>query len=653
MQHPFSKRIRYRFEQFMAKGGSSIFISLLIAFLVCFAVIVLIRGVILWFIGPVEDYNTVSDFWDHIWYTFLQMTDPGNMYQDSSTSAWIRVTTVIAGFTGVILLSALIAFITTALDNLLYEFRKGRGIILEKDYTLILGWNERVIDILRELIIANESENYASIVILSSTPKEEMDDFIFKRTPNTKTTKIITSNGDSSNINELRRINAVDAKSIIVMASCPDSAPYEDKLLSDTYAIKTIMAMITLQNGENQLPIITEIFTQQKRHIVNFFDDPNIIALDSWDIMGKLLVQTSLTSGLEMVYNEILSFDLSEVYFHHANWGNTPFGDLPYHFADGVPLGIHKADGTLILRPDDDTILDEDDEILILADDDSTIFFNESKLFEPIELPYTAQSLEKRSKRILILGWHDIGNIFVRESDEYLKEGSEFDVMIKEPSEEIMQHIKEIDEEYPDIKITLHKENTLDIENLSKLNPYTYDNIIILSQDPEEKSAEKIDSDTLMILLLLRKIAKIEKINVRKSKTKIITQVLNSDNQDLIIQTDVDDFIISNKLITMILAQLSEEPQIKKLYDDIFQEDGSEIYVKPASLYFEELPMKASFASIMGQARKREEICLGLRFGDLSKDANANFGVILNPQKDEVFEIGENDFLVVLAEDEL
>jgi ion channel POLLUX/CASTOR len=482
MQHPFSKRIRYRFEQFMAKGGSSIFISLLIAFLVCFAVIVLIRGVILWFIGPVEDYNTVTDFWDHIWYTFLQMTDPGNMYQDSSTSAWIRVTTVIAGFTGVILLSALIAFITTALDNLLYEFRKGRGIILEKDYTLILGWNERVIDILRELIIANESENYASIVVLSSTSKEEMDDFIFKRIPNTKTTKIITSNGDSSNINELRRINAVDAKSIIVMASCPDSAPYEDKLLSDTYAIKTIMAMITLQNGENQLPIITEIFTQQKRHIVNFFDDPNIIALDSWDIMGKLLVQTSLTSGLEMVYNEILSFDLSEVYFHHANWGKTPFGELPYHFTDGVPLGIHKADGTLILRPDDDTILDVDDEILILADDDSTIIFNESKLFEPSELPYTPQNLEKRSKRILILGWHDIGNIFVRESDEYLKEGSAFDVMIKEPSEEIMQHIKEIDEEYPDIKITLHKENTLDIENLSKLNPYTYDNIIILSQ---------------------------------------------------------------------------------------------------------------------------------------------------------------------------
>lgn len=653
MQHSLSKRLRYRFEQFMAKGGTSIFISLLIAFLVCFATIVLIRGLILWFVGPLPDYNTVNDFWDHMWYTFLQMTDPGNMYQDSFTTGWVRITTVIAGFAGVILFSALIAFITTALDNLLYEFRKGRGIILEKDYTLILGWNERVIDIIRELIIANESEEYASIVILSKTNKEEIDDYISKRLPNTLTTKIVTSNGDSSNINELRRINAVDAKSIIVMASCADSASYEDKLLSDTYAIKTIMAMITLQDGENELPIITEIFTEQKRNIIEFFDDENIIALDSWDIMGKLLVQTSLTSGLEMVYNEILSFDLSEVYFYEADWGDTPFGELPYHFADGIPLGIHKPDGTLILRPGDDTILGEDDELLILADDDSTIDFQEEKLFTSKDLAYKHHTLEQKSKRILILGWHDVGNIFVRESDEYLKEGSEFDVMIKEPSETIIKHIQEIDEEYPNIKITLHKENTLDIDNLKKLNPYSYQNIIILSQDPEEKSAEKVDSDTLMILLLLRKIAKLENIEMSTSDTKIITQVLNSDNQDLIVQTDVDDFIISNKLITMILAQLSEEPLIKKLYDDIFQEDGSEIYVKPASLYFTEFPVKEDFASILGQARKRDEICLGIRFGDLSKDAEQNFGVKLNPPKDMIFEITENDYLVVLAEDEL
>ncbi|PLW92771.1 MAG: hypothetical protein C0592_08925 [Marinilabiliales bacterium] len=653
MAHSFRKRTQYRFEQFMAKGGSSIFLSLLITFLVVFGVIILIRFLILWFTGPVPEYNTVTGFWDHIWYTFLQMTDPGNMYQDSETNGWIRVTTVIAGFAGVILFSALIAFITTSLDNLLYKFRKGRGIILEENHTLILGWNERVVDIIRELIIANESEKSASVVVCSEMDKEDMDDFIINRLPDTKTTKIITTNGIPTNINELKRISAIEAKSAIILSSCSDSATYDEKILSDTQVIKTIMALLTLQNGENKLPIISEVHTEQKRNIVNFFDDGQIIALDNWDIMGKLLVQTSLTSGLEMVYSEILSFDLNEIYYYNAKWNEITFGELPYHFEDGVPMGVYKSDDTLMMRPDNDYKLADDDEILILADDDSTIHFKPQQLYKPKELEYEHHTLEQRTKSTLVLGWHNVANIFIRESNDYLKEGSNFDVMIHNPTDEIIQHIEDIDKEYPDLKITLHNENTLVLENLKKLNPFTYDSIIILSQDPTEEDAEKVDSDTLMILLLLRKIAKDADIRKNDVNTKIITQVLNSDNQELILQTDVDDFIISNKLITMILAQLSEEPKIKKLYDDIFQEDGSEIYVKPATLYFKEFPVKQDFATIMEQVRKRDEICLGVRYQHLHRDVESNFGVSLNIPKDQVIEISENDFIVVLAEDEL
>ncbi len=654
MAHSFKKRTQYKFEQFMAKGGSSIFVSLLIAFLICFGIIILIRGIIIWIFGPVPDYNTVDNFWDHIWYIFLQMTDPGNMYQDSEASGWIRLTTIIAGFSGVILFSALIAFITTSLDNLLYEFRKGRGIILEEGHTLILGWNGRVVDIVRELIIANESEKEAVVVICSEKEKEFMDDFIIKRLPDTKTTKIVTTNGVYTNINELKRISAIDAKSAIILSSCSDSASLEEQILSDTQAIKTIMALLTLQNGQNKLPIITEILTEQKRKIVEFFDDEKIIALDNWDIMGKLLVQTSLTSGLEMVYNEILSFDLNEIYYYKADWKGISFGELPYHFDDGIPLGIYKEkEESLHLRPDNDTILTDDDEILILADDNSTIDFKSTLLYTPKDMDYKYIGLEKKVKSTLVLGWHHVANIFIRESNDYLKEGSTFDVMIHNPNDEIIQHIKEIDVEYPDLDIKLYNKSTLVLENLEALNPFSYDNIIILSQDPTEKDPEKVDSDTLMILLLLRKIAKDNEVSIEKSQTKIITQVLNSDNQELILQTDVDDFIISNRLITMILAQLSEQPRIKKLYDDIFQEDGSEIYVKPATLYFTEFPVKQDFATIMNQARKRDEICLGVRYNHLSKNVESNFGVSLNLPKDEVIEISKDDFLVVLAEDEL
>ena len=99
------------------------------------------------------------------------MTSPGNMNQDSASPAAMKILTILAGFAGVVLLSMLIAFITSALNSVLYEFRKGRGQVLEEDHTIILGWNNRVIDILKELVMANESEDYGSVVILAEDDK--------------------------------------------------------------------------------------------------------------------------------------------------------------------------------------------------------------------------------------------------------------------------------------------------------------------------------------------------------------------------------------------------------------------------------------------------------------------------------------------------
>jgi len=132
---------------------------------------------------PGLDYNG-NPFRD-IWITFLEMTATGNMNQDNLAPAWLKVMTVISGLTGVILLSMLIGFITTSLNKMLYQFRKARGKIIESDHTLILGWNERVVDIIRELILANESERKASLVIPAEAEKQSMDALPSKRLPAT------------------------------------------------------------------------------------------------------------------------------------------------------------------------------------------------------------------------------------------------------------------------------------------------------------------------------------------------------------------------------------------------------------------------------------------------------------------------------------
>ncbi|MBD3635929.1 MAG: hypothetical protein HUJ25_01195 [Crocinitomicaceae bacterium] len=649
MGFSLKERLRYRFQRYLSKGGASIFMSLFVVFMILFVLIIAIRFIMLQ-VSPELGHPEHTSFWDDIWKTWLQMTDPGNMNQDNEAPTWLKITTILSGVVGVVILSMLIAFITTTLENVFYNFRKGRGKVIEEDHTIILGWNERVVDIIRELIIANESEKKASVVILSREDKEEMDDLIAKRLPNTKSTRVVTTTGDYANINELNRINILGAKSVILLANCSESSSDDEKMDSDVQSVKAIMAIISCQDGKNRIPIIAEIFHEEKRELISFFKDENIIALDSWDIMGKLLVQTSLTSGLEMVYNEMLSFDGCEVYFYQADWFGVAFGDLPFHFKDGVPLGVYNEIDGLRLRPEADYKLVPDDQVVILAEDDSSINFESSMFIQPQEIELSNKKLQQKSKNVLILGWHNVAEVFIRECSDYLSEGTRVDILFNKPNEQLRKRVDELKALYSGFEITLTDTNPLKLEMLKEVEPFSYDNIIILSQDMSELRADKIDSDTLIILLLLRNI-KGEGDNV--SETKIITQVLNSENQEIITQTDVDDFIISNKLITMILAQLSEEPLIKTLYDDLFSEDGSEIYVKPADLYITSFPQKLTFADLIGLAARRDEVCLGIRKGNKSKDASSNFGVRLNLRKDEIVEITDEDFLVVLSEDEL
>ena len=48
--------------------------------------------------------------------------------------------------------------------------------MLESGHTLILGWSpQRVVEVVKQLIIANESERHAVVVILADEPKDEMD----------------------------------------------------------------------------------------------------------------------------------------------------------------------------------------------------------------------------------------------------------------------------------------------------------------------------------------------------------------------------------------------------------------------------------------------------------------------------------------------
>lgn len=646
----FRQRWRYRVDSFLAKGSSALFISLVFAFGAAILLIAALR-LIFNLLTPNTEYSLAQQ----VWVIFLQLTDPGNMSQDNDSPTIVKTAAVVAGLTGVVIFSALIAFLTTALDQAIAHLKRGHSQVLEEGHTLVLGWSPRVIEILRELVEANESEADPVVVILSEQSKEEMDEYLRTNFTDRRNTRLVTRSGATASVQALTRVSAGDAKSAIVLAACNPAASLQIKLASDAMLIKTVLALESRMKDREDFTIVAEVFTDRNRQVVKDIAPENVSVIDAEEILAKIMVQTSRTSGLAVVYSELLSFEGCELYFHNdPRWKGVRFDRLQYHFPDGVPIGIRNAEGEIVIRPGLDVVLDEDDEVLIVAEDDSTIEYRPQPVMIPKARDVPNRRIERRIERQLILGWSYKAPIIIQEYADYVLEGSEVDVMVKDPPPKLKETIQELDGKSENVRVRLIDQDPLVCEELEAMNPFSYNNVIILPQKPTmDIDPERIDSETIVVLLHLRKLLKELRETGREVETKLITEVLDSSNRELVSHAGVNDFIISNRMVSMIFAQISEEADIQRVYDNLFAEEGSEIYVKPTSLYFDELPVTCRFGDLMRVAQKRdEEICIGFKVKALESDAEANYGVKLIPPKDEEVTLGEGDGLVVVSEDD-
>lgn len=645
------QRLQYAFDNFIARGSTSIYLILGILFFVLIVAFGLWRAVVAIQDGEVTDDQTTF-FSQQFFIAFLELTDPGNMAQDLESSIYMKIPAVGAGVIGIVMLSVLIAIITTSLIEQMERLRKGRSRVIEEDHTLILGWDDqRVVEILRELIMANESEPDAAVVILSEKDKEEMDLYLRQVLPNRGTTRVITRNGSTSSVLNLNLASASTCKSCIILATAKEESSREEKNLSDARAIKTILALTSAcPQEENELNVVVELFDDHHSAIIKENCPHRVEAVNANEILAKILVQTSRSVGLSIAYSEIFSFDGCEMYLHKGKWPETQFGVCQFHFPDGVPMGIRREDGELLINPHYHTALYPGDEVLILAQDDSTVEYKEEPVTIPRDLPFEYKEMERTVENELIIGWNRKGKVIIQEYAEYVMEGSRIEVILQNPTWDERAEIKELDERLEHLTIRIIEKDPLLIETLLAAHPSSHDNIIILSGG-EDTDPEKADAQTILILLLLRKI--FEENPDETVNTRLITEVMDSSNRDLIAQAGVKDFIISNRFVSMLLAQMSENIEIKSVYDSLFEEDGSEIYLKPAHLYFNEFAARLTFADCMFAAQKREEVCLGIKITQDEENPEKNFGVDLVPIKDTIYHLKEDDCLIVLAENEV
>ena len=126
--------------------------------------------------------------------------------------------------------------------------------------------------------------------------------------------------------------------------------------------------------------------------------------------------------------------------------------------------------------------------------------------------------------------------------------------------------------------------------------------------------------------------------------------MLDIRNRDLAEVTKADDFIVSDKLVSLLISQVSENKFLMRVFEDLFDADGSEIYLKPISNYVK-TGTDVNFYTVMESAKQKGQIAIGYKIASLARESTKAYGVKINPPKSASFQFSPEDKIIVLAED--
>lgn len=632
-QHPggFRARFKYWFDNLMGKGASALITGLAILSLF----IIGIAGAVIIAVGIAPEGEEKLSFTEAVWRSLMRTFDAGTMGGDAGWG--FRLVMLVVTIGGIFIVSALIGIINNAISDKLEELRKGKSFVIEKNHTLILGWSEKIFSILSELVEANANQKRPRIVILADKDKVEMEDEIATKIPDLGNTKVVCRNGSCIDLDDLHMVNPYQSKSIIILAPETD-AP-------DISIIKTVLA-ITNNPKRRELPyhIVSEMHDLKNIRVGEMIAKEEGVFILNNDIISRMLVQTCRQSGLSVVFTELLSFEGDEIYFSdEPKLTGKTFAEALKMYETSSVIGLFFREGHTKVNPPMNTQIREGDQIIAISEDDDTVILsghsgtgiNESVI-------RSGQRTVSRPERTLILGWNEGGVTVVKELDNYVAAGSYIHV-VAQSTPELEHFIRQHAGLLKNQQFTYSEGIPSDREVLESLDVASFDHIIVLCSD--HLDVQEADASTLVTLLHLRDIE--EKCGHDLS---IVSEMLDIKNRELAAVTGADDFIVSNRIISLMLAQLSENRHLKKVYDDLFSAEGSELYLKPVEDYVQP-GTEIDFYTLLEAAIRRNEIAVGYRRVRLAKDADQLYGVVMNPGKSKTFTLEPGDKIIVIAED--
>ncbi|HEX8065046.1 MAG TPA: hypothetical protein VF520_00825 [Thermoleophilaceae bacterium] len=626
------QRLRYRFDNTMARGTPALVLWLVAAtaaLVGLFSAVVLLGD-----LAPEDDGGDRPGVVGQLFKSLLHAMDPGTVAGDAGKWPFLLAMLLLT-MAGLLIVSALIGVLATGLDRKIEELRKGRSVVLERDHTLVLGWSETIFTVLSELAIANASERDPSVVVLSDRDRVEMEDLIRAKVGDLGRTRVVCRTGSPVDLTDLQVASPRTARSVIVLSPEGDDDP-------DSQVIKSILAL-TRSPGRREEPyrIVAEIHDPQNLEAARLVGGDEVVLVDKRETISRLLVQSARQSGASVVYTDLLDFEGSEVYMREdPALAGRRFADALLAYDDCSVIGL-RLDGRVALNPPSDAAIEPGAELVAIAEDDERLMSAAPYAGGVEEDAIVARPpREEPPRRVLILGWNSRTPTVIREFAEYLAPGSEIRVVADWPP------AREIAErewgELGEVTVDVEEGSTTDRRTLDSLGLDGFDHVVVMCYS-ERLDHQRADARTLVTLLHLRDIA------ARTGASVTMTsEMLDDRNRELAQVTRVDDVIVSDRVLSLLLTQLSENERLADVFSELFSAEGSEVYLRPAGDYVA-LGREVAFATVVEAARRRGEVAIGYRVAAGAENGAAGFR--LNPLKSSRTTFAAEDRVIVLAED--
>lgn len=605
--------VRYRFDNAISHGTSVVMLWLGLLTLA----VVAVAAVALTFLHltGVGGEDEELSFFEAFWQSLLRTLDPGTFSDDAG---WTRPFGLLVTLAGIFLAGALIGLIANALDQRVEELRRGRSLVLEDDHTLILGWSDRVPEIVSELVLANESRPSAAVVVLADEDKTTMEEVLRDRVADLRTTRIVCRRGSTSALVDLARVNLAGARSVVVVGDGK----------GDAAAVKTLLAV---RAASGTAPIVVEVNGRETSDSVRSLFGERVVVVNSAAVVAELTAQACRQHGLSQVFRDLLDFDGDEIYFASfpALAGRT-YAEAQLAFESCSLMGVLSA-GQVRLNPDPATVLAAGDELIGVASDDSTFVSNGVRPSPAIPTPVPPPA-DPAERRIVVIGWSQLGPRVIAEIDEFL--GSETTVeIVVDPDVHDPDAVRaSVVAERVRLEVSTHQGGPL--ETALHAARLALQEVIILGRRDGVPS-EQADAATLMLLLAFNQLTSAGRLG----PVRIVTELLEQRHAPLAMATGVDDFVVSDELTSKMIAQLSERWELDQVFRDLFDATGCRIELVVADRYG--AVSCTSFAQVVAAASSQGHSAIGYR--------RASDGVVcLNPAKSAPLALDSADEILVL-----